>query len=184
MLEGAGGASSTRGDVFQHGLHTRAMRFVTVGGRCAVNCCLSVFPEARVGVLQQLSGFNESGVPLQSREAGAGGWERLDHGSTSVPGWADTTMGGHTTAARSHERRAKWAGRGAVVDRGQRVEAPIAPRHRLRLQKLTSDLPIVRQVVVAHLLLLVPAIVLLPHRPPVVTHLESEREIFFLMFCF
>ena len=68
----------------------------------------------------------------------------------------------------------RWAGRGAVVDRGQRVEAPIAPRHRLRLQKLTSDLPIVRQVVVAHLLLLVPAIVLLPHRPPVVTHLEKE----------
>ena len=46
--------------------------------------------------------------------------------------------------------------------------------------KLTSDLPIVWQVIVAHLLLLISAIVLLAHCPPVVTHLNENIFLVFL----
>ena len=179
MLEGAGRAGSAAGNVLQHGLHAWAMRFLTGGRGCTIKCCLPVLPQTGVGVLKKLPSLKQSSVPFKSREAsGIGGREGLYHGCTSR--WA------HTPATRtSHERRgAERTGRRAVVDRGQGVESSESSRHRLRLVKLTSDLPIVWQVIVAHLLLLVPAVVLLSHGPPVVTHLEKRQgENIFLVFC-
>ena len=161
--------------MLQHSFHAWAMRFLTGGRRCTIKCCLPVPPKTGVSVLQKVSSLKQSCVPLKSREAGAiGGREGLYHGCTS--GWAHP-------ATSSHERRgAERAGRRAVVDRGQGVETPESPRHRLRLVKLTSDLPIVWQVIVAHLFLLVTAIVLLSHGPPVVTHLKTQGENIFLVF--
>ena len=167
MLEGAGGASSAGGDVLQHGLHAWAMRLLTGSGWCTIECSLPVPSQTGVGMLQKLPSLQKSSVPLKSREAGAGGREGLYHGRTA--GWAHPST-------RSHERRAERAGWRTVVDRGQGIEPPESSGHRLRLQKLTSDLSIVRQVIVAHLLLLVPAVVLLSHGPPVVTHLEKKTR--------
>ena len=162
--------------MLQHGLHAWAMRFLTGGGWCTIQCCLPVPSQTGVGMLQKLPSLKKSSVPLKSREAGAGGREGLYDGCTA--GWAHP-------ATSSHERRAERAGRRAVVNRGKGIEPPKSPGHRLRLQKLTSDLPIVWQVIVAHLLLLVPAIVLLAHGPPVVTHLKKKQgENIFLVFCF
>ena len=165
MLEGAGGASSTGGDVLQHCFHARAMWFLTDGGRCTIHCCFPVLSQTGVGMLQKLPSFNKSSVPLKSRDAGARGREGLYHGCTA--GWA------HPSTS-SHQGRAERAGRRAVVDRGQGIEPPESSGHRLRLQKLTSDLPIIRQVIVAHLLFLVSTIVLLAHCPPMVTHLNEN----------
>ena len=165
MLEGAGGASSTGGDVLQHCFHARAMWFLTDGGRCTIHCCFPVPSQTGVGMLQKLPSFNKSSVPLKSRDAGARGREGLYHGCTA--GWA------HPSTS-SHQGRAERAGRRAVVDRGQGIESPESSGHWLRIQKLTSDLPIIRQVIVAHLLFLVSTIVLLAHCPPMVTHLNEN----------